>query len=102
MSDVISKRKRYSKWHIDLAIHEAVSVARRRSHATAFEQLLRLAVSRSDLLRPTQVGGYAAFGCADRFLPALLVLAENERNWIRDACTWGCSRGSGIRTRSFL
>jgi hypothetical protein len=39
------QRKRFSKWRIDLAIHDALAIARKRSFAEQFQQLLAVVIS---------------------------------------------------------
>lgn len=83
-----AERKRQAKWRTDLAIHEALAVARQRNLSSPFKRLLTAVVSRSSLLRPGPVGGRTPWARAQLLLPALLTLCEHHRAWLHEPEAW--------------
>lgn len=97
MSSTDMKRKSFMKWRIDLAVHNALAIACKRSYCETFQQLLAKVVSRSDLLRPLPVSGYVGWMHAEKYLRGLLALCEHRRNWLRDVCEWDVPEGSTLQ-----
>lgn len=88
MGCVESKRKSYTKWRIDLAIHDALSLARKQGSLRAFQRLLDVAISRSTMLRVDAVGGNVGWHHPERTLRGLLAMAAHRRGWLRDVADW--------------
>lgn len=88
MSVRLSRRKRFAKWRIDLAIHEAIGVARKRSLEPHFQALLAALLARTDLLQAGPVGGRAGWQHVERLLWGLISLCKHHRNWLRDVAEW--------------
>lgn len=87
MSHSPNQRKRFVKWRIDLAIHEALAIACKQSIYFEFHRLLKVVSSRSQMLRSQPISGKAGWPHVD-FLRAFLALAQHHRNWQRDAEDW--------------
>ncbi len=88
MSCADSARKRFAKWRIDLAIHDALEAADRFRCGDKFQRLLAIALSRSEMLRAMPVDGYAGYPHAEQYLRGLLALARQRRNWLRECEDW--------------
>ena len=97
MSFTDTERKRFTKWRIDLAIHIALVIARKRSILEAFQRLLAVVISRSDLLRPFPVSGYAGWAQAEKFLRGLLALCQHRRSWLREVYEWDAPVGNPLQ-----
>lgn len=83
-----TKRKRFTKWRIDLATHNALAIACKKKFERDFRRLLTVVSSRSGLLRPLYESGYAGWMHAERYLRALLAFTEHRKNWLRDVDSW--------------
>ena len=86
-----SQRKRYAKWRIDRAIHEAVTLAESRNCGKTFIDLLCASFEYSNMLSLRQ------HGSVHHILRGLVSLAENRRHWVRTHCDWRSCAGSPIR-----
>lgn len=94
MSCADSARKRFAKWRVDLAIHDALEVANRFRCGEKFERLLTVALSRSNMLRAKPVDGYAGHPHVELYLRGLLALARQRRHWLRECEDWFPSHDS--------
>jgi hypothetical protein len=94
MSQAETLRRRFAKWRIDLAVHDALAIARKRSLLPSFERLLAVVVSRSHLLRLPHASGRPGWPQVELFLSAMLALCKYERNWLRDAEDWSTAHES--------
>ena len=94
MSRSPKKRKRFVKWRIDLAIHDALAIARKQSIYPAFYVLLGIVSSRSRLLRFQPVSGKAGWSHVEYTLRGMLALCQNRKNWLRDMKDWSPSDDS--------
>ena len=81
-------RRDYARWLIDLAVHDALAVARKRSFLCDFQRLLAAAVSRSNLLRPRLPTGAVRWSHVEDSLRAVLALCAHRRAWIRSPAAW--------------
>ena len=91
MSHTNTERKRFTKWRIDLAIHDALAIARKRSCNRPFQRLLAVVTSRSDMLRPQPLNGNVGWTYSERLLRGFLSLCRHRKNWLRDVEDWNPS-----------
>jgi hypothetical protein len=83
------KRKDVAKSIIDLAIHDAITVAWKNPHTKlAFEHLLRHIQITTALLRLPTVSGRIETGGIERVVSGLLALACHHANWLRPIEDW--------------
>lgn len=87
MYQVNPKRKRFARWCIDLAIHDALAIARKQSVISSFQQLLDVVHSRTTILRPSPPCGRPYWLDTFRLVRGLLMLSK-QRHWIRPPETW--------------
>lgn len=90
-------RKRFTKWRLDLAIHDALAIARKRSFDRTFQELLAVAVSRSEMLRAVPISGYAGWTPAEQCLRGMLSICRYRRHWLRDVYEWDVPPGSPLQ-----
>ena len=88
MPHAAKTRKRFTKWRIDLAIHDALAVARQRKCNHSFQQLLAVVISRSDMLRQQPPSGRVGWTDCERILRGLLSLSPHRKNWLRHVDDW--------------
>jgi hypothetical protein len=83
------QRKNFAKSIIDLAIHDAITVARKNPHTRlAFERLLHHAQTATALLRLPAIGGRIETGGIERVVSGLLALASHHAGWLRPIEDW--------------
>ncbi len=91
-----SKRKHFAKWRVDLAIHEALDLARKRAVETPFGHLLSVVLSQSTLLQADPIGGWPAWRHIGVFLRGLLALSEYHKSWLHQPDQWDPAPGHSI------
>lgn len=87
MSRGFAKRKRFVRWCIDMAIHDALAIARQRSVGSSFERLLAVVRGRSSMLRRLPPSGRPGWLEAFELLRGLLAVARPQ-HWLRPPENW--------------